>query len=81
MGKYLTNLETDFIYKSIDLFQSNITVMDVGAEAGRFSLLAANSKAIVVSVYVNSYALKRLKLKSELLATFVASISKKLTFT
>ena len=33
MGKYLTNLETDFISKSIDLSQENITVMDVGAEA------------------------------------------------
>ena len=65
MGKYLTNLETDFISKSIELSQSNIRVMDVGAEAGRFSLLAANSKAIVVSVDVNSYALKRLKLKNK----------------
>ena len=65
VGKYLTNLETDFISKSIDLSQENITVMDVGAEAGRFSLLAANSKATVVSVDVNSYALKRLKLKTK----------------
>jgi 2-polyprenyl-3-methyl-5-hydroxy-6-metoxy-1,4-benzoquinol methylase len=64
MGKYLTNLETDFISKSIDLSNENITVMDVGAEAGRFSLYAANSKATVVSVDVNSYALKRLKLKN-----------------
>ena len=65
MGKYLTNLETDFISRSIDLSKENITVMDVGAEAGRFSLLAANSKATVVSVDVNSYALKRLKLKTK----------------
>jgi ubiquinone/menaquinone biosynthesis C-methylase UbiE len=65
MGKYLTNLETDFISKSIDLSQENITVMDVGAEAGRFSLYAANSKATVVSVDINSYALKRLKLKTK----------------
>jgi ubiquinone/menaquinone biosynthesis C-methylase UbiE len=65
MGKYLTNLETDFIFKSIDLSQAKITVMDVGAEAGRFSLLAANNKANVVSVDVNSYALKRLKLKNK----------------
>jgi ubiquinone/menaquinone biosynthesis C-methylase UbiE len=65
MGKYLTNLETDFISKSIDLSQANITVMDVGAEAGRFSLLAANNKATVVSIDVNSYALKRLKLKNK----------------
>ena len=65
MGKYLTNLETDFISKSIDLSQENSIVMDVGAEAGRFSLLAANNRAKVVSVDVNSYALKRLKLKNK----------------
>jgi ubiquinone/menaquinone biosynthesis C-methylase UbiE len=65
MGKYLTNLETDFISKSINLNQENITVMDVGAEAGRFSILAANSKATVVSIDVNSYALRRLKLKNK----------------
>ena len=65
MGKYLTNLETDFISKSVDLSQEHICVMDVGAEAGRFSLLAASSKATVVSVDVNSYALKRLKLKTK----------------
>ncbi len=41
MGKYLTNLETNFISKSIDLTRQNLTVMDVGAEAGRFSLFAA----------------------------------------
>ncbi len=64
MGKYLTKLETDFISRSVDLCQENITVMDVGAEAGRFSLLAANTKATVVSLDINSYALKRLKLKN-----------------
>jgi ubiquinone/menaquinone biosynthesis C-methylase UbiE len=65
MGKYLTNLETDFISKSINLNQENITVMDVGAEAGRFSILADSSKATVVSIDVNSYALRRLKLKNK----------------
>jgi ubiquinone/menaquinone biosynthesis C-methylase UbiE len=64
MGKYLTNLETDFISKSVNLYRENITVMDVGAESGRFSLLATGSKANVVSVDVNAYALKRLKLKN-----------------
>ena len=65
MGKYLTNQETDFISKSLDLSTENITVMDVGAEAGRFSLYADNTKATVVSVDINSYALKRLKLKTK----------------
>ena len=32
--------------------------MDVGAEAGRFSLFAANTNANVVSVDLDSYALK-----------------------
>lgn len=65
MGKYLTNLETDFISKSIDLSKENIAVIDVGAEAGRFSLLAANNKTCAVSVDINSYGLKRLKLKTK----------------
>jgi 2-polyprenyl-3-methyl-5-hydroxy-6-metoxy-1,4-benzoquinol methylase len=70
MGKYLTNLETVFISKSINLAQENITVMDVGAEAGRFSLLAANSKVTVVSLDVDSYSLKRLKLKTKQVMLF-----------
>jgi ubiquinone/menaquinone biosynthesis C-methylase UbiE len=76
MGKYLTKVETDFISKSLDLSQSNITVMDVGAEAGRFSLLAANNKATVVSVDVNSYALKRLRLKNKSIAVIQADARK-----
>jgi len=64
MGKYLTNLETDFISKAVNLKQENLTIMDVGAEAGRFSVLAANGKATVVSVDIDSYSLKRLKLKN-----------------
>jgi ubiquinone/menaquinone biosynthesis C-methylase UbiE len=76
MGKYLTKVETDFISKSIDLSQSNITVMDVGAEAGRFSLLAANNKATVVSLDVNSYALKRLRLKNKSIAVIQADARK-----
>jgi ubiquinone/menaquinone biosynthesis C-methylase UbiE len=65
MGKYLTNLETAFINKSVMLQKENLTVMDVGAEAGRFSLVASNHKATVVSVDVDSYALKRLKIKDK----------------
>lgn len=64
MGKYLTKVETDFISKSIDLSKQKLTIMDVGAEAGRFSLLAANNKATVVSVDLDSYSLRRLKLKT-----------------
>jgi len=64
MGKYLTDLETAFISKTIDLSRQNLNVMDVGAEAGRFSLFAANNKANVVSVDLDAYALRRLKLKN-----------------
>ena len=64
MGKYLTRTETDFIFKSINPSQIH-TVMDVGAEAGRFSLLAANNNATVIGIDVNSYGLKRLKLKTK----------------
>jgi len=64
MGKYLTKIETDFISKSVDLSKENIAVMDVGAEAGRFSLLPETSNATVVSVDLDSYALRRLKSKT-----------------
>ena len=64
MGKYLTKLETDFICKNVDMSLKNLTVMDVGAEAGRFSLLAANENTTVVSIDLDLYALKRLRLKN-----------------
>lgn len=66
IGKYLTKLETDFITKSIDFNRQNLTVMDVGAEAGRFSLFAAKANVDVVSIDLNLYALKRLKAKNRL---------------
>ncbi|MDR1992894.1 MAG: class I SAM-dependent methyltransferase [Nitrososphaerota archaeon] len=64
MGKYLTEIETDFISKAVDLSQEPLSVMDVGAEAGRFSLLPQNSKVQVVSIDINAYALRRLKQKA-----------------
>ena len=64
MGKYLTRLESDFIFKSVNLSRENLTVMDVGAEAGRFSLIAAKNKATVLSIDIDSRSLKRLKLKT-----------------
>jgi len=65
MGAYLTKIETQFISKSIDLSGGNLNVLDVGAEAGRFSLFAANIKANVFSIDIDAYALKRLKLKNK----------------
>ena len=64
MGKYLTRVETDFIFNSVIPSQMH-TIMDVGAEAGRFSLLAADSNATVIGIDIDSYGLKRLKLKTK----------------
>jgi ubiquinone/menaquinone biosynthesis C-methylase UbiE len=64
MGKYLTRIETEFIFESINLSQT-FTIMDVGAEAGRFSLLAASDKAMAIGIDLASYGLQRLKLKSQ----------------
>jgi ubiquinone/menaquinone biosynthesis C-methylase UbiE len=64
MGKYLTRMETDFIFKSIKPLQT-FTIMDVGAEAGRFSLLTSNSEATIIGIDIESYGLKRLKRKAK----------------
>ena len=64
MGKYLTQVETRFIMNSIDLSKAN-TVMDVGAEAGRFSQLTKAASTETISLDINSYGLKRLKLKTK----------------
>ncbi len=64
MGKYLTRIETDFIFKSINPEKTRL-VLDVGAEAGRFSLLASGTKAQVIGIDIDSYGLKRLKLKNK----------------
>jgi ubiquinone/menaquinone biosynthesis C-methylase UbiE len=63
MGKYLTRLETGFISKTIDLSNSG-AIIDVGAEAGRFSLMAANNNYAVTAIDIDSYSLSRLKLKN-----------------
>ncbi|MCW4044662.1 MAG: class I SAM-dependent methyltransferase [Candidatus Bathyarchaeota archaeon] len=64
MGKYLTRVETGFILKSITPSNMHF-VMDVGAEAGRFSLIAKDADAVTVSIDIDSYGLKRLKLKTK----------------
>jgi ubiquinone/menaquinone biosynthesis C-methylase UbiE len=64
MGKYLTQVETDFIFNSIAPSQMH-TIMDVGAEAGRFSLLATDTNATVIGIDIDSHGLKRLKLKTK----------------
>ena len=64
MGKYLTRMETDFIFKSITLLPT-CTIMDVGAEAGKFSSLASEKNATVIGIDIDSYGLKRLKLRNK----------------
>jgi ubiquinone/menaquinone biosynthesis C-methylase UbiE len=64
MGKYLTRMETDFIFKSINPSQT-CTIMDVGTEAGRFSSLTSENNATVIGIDIDSYGLKRLKLKNK----------------
>ena len=64
MGKYLTRIETDFIFESIPLSET-CTILDVGAEAGRFSLLASDNNANVIGLDLDSSSLKRLKLKTK----------------
>jgi ubiquinone/menaquinone biosynthesis C-methylase UbiE len=64
MGKYLTRLETSFILDSINPSKTHM-VIDVGAEAGRFSLMSTNSKATVIGIDIDSYSLRRLKQKNK----------------
>ena len=60
MGKYLTQIETRFIQSSINLSQTK-TIMDVGAEAGRFSQFSKTNTTETISLDIDKYGLKRLK--------------------
>ncbi|MEM2099318.1 MAG: class I SAM-dependent methyltransferase [Candidatus Bathyarchaeia archaeon] len=64
MGKYLTQVETTFIFSSIDPSQFT-AIVDIGAEAGRFSMLTENINAMSVSLDIESHGLKRLRLKTK----------------
>ncbi len=64
MGKYLTKMETQFISSTIDLSTAK-TLLDVGAEAGRFSNVSLYG-TLVISVDLDSYGLQRLKLETPL---------------
>jgi ubiquinone/menaquinone biosynthesis C-methylase UbiE len=61
IGKYLTKIETQFIQNALNASSPN-TVMDIGAEAGRFSQLNPNIETI--SVDIDPYGLKRLRKKA-----------------
>jgi ubiquinone/menaquinone biosynthesis C-methylase UbiE len=75
MGKYLTQVETNFINKAIDLSQTNV-IMDVGAEAGRFSQLSKTSNAVTISLDIDLYGLKRLKQKTTNINAILADARK-----
>ena len=64
MGKYLTRIETGFILKSIDTEKTSL-IIDVGAEAGRFSLLSLTTNISVIGIDIDSYSLRRLKQKNK----------------
>jgi ubiquinone/menaquinone biosynthesis C-methylase UbiE len=64
MGKYLTQVETNFVLNSLDSSHINV-ILDVGAEAGRFSQLPATENALVVGLDLDSHSLTRLKLKNK----------------
>jgi ubiquinone/menaquinone biosynthesis C-methylase UbiE len=63
MGKYLTQIETEFISRTVNLSKPGVFI-DVGAEAGRFSMLAANNAMTVIGIDIDNYSLRRLKRKN-----------------
>ncbi|MCX8151378.1 MAG: class I SAM-dependent methyltransferase [Candidatus Bathyarchaeota archaeon] len=63
MGTYITDLEMHFIFSSNHLKAGGL-VVDVGANAGRFSIPAAEV-ARVVAIDLDLHALKRLRLQNQ----------------
>ncbi|MEM2969197.1 MAG: class I SAM-dependent methyltransferase [Candidatus Bathyarchaeales archaeon] len=70
MGVYITNIEMHFIFDSKNLKIGGL-VVDVGANAGRFSLPAAEIME-VVAIDLDIHALKRLRLHSRKVNVIVA---------
>jgi ubiquinone/menaquinone biosynthesis C-methylase UbiE len=64
MGKYLTRIETSFVADSIAGLRPQM-IMDVGAGAGKFSLLEEENNGTVVSIDLDAHGLKRLKLQND----------------
>jgi SAM-dependent methyltransferase len=75
MGKYLTEVERAFIERAVD-FSKTECVLDVGAESGRVSLMALNTKTNVVSVDIDRVSLKRLKQRTQQAYIIVADARK-----
>lgn len=64
MGAYLTSVEVKFFLDSIDFAKCTL-VGDIGAGAGKFSLIAKQKKSDVTAMDVDLKGLKRLKLKNK----------------
>lgn len=64
MGKYLTRIETSFVIDSINGLRPQM-IMDVGAGAGKFSLLEEENNGTVVSIDLDNHGLIRLKLQDD----------------
>lgn len=71
MGIYLTNVETDFVLNAINLAECSL-VVDLGAEAGRFSIIAAKNNVDIIAIDVEVHGLKRLRLKNKLVNVVLA---------
>jgi len=71
MGTYLTNIEKDFFLKTINFLECNL-VCDVGAGAGKFSLLAAQRNVDVIAIDIDSHGLRRLRSKNKLVNVVLA---------
>jgi ubiquinone/menaquinone biosynthesis C-methylase UbiE len=64
MGKYLTRIETSFVIDSITGLRPQV-IMDVGAGAGKFSLLEEENNGTVVSIDLDNHGLIRLRLQND----------------
>jgi|PlaIllAssembly_1097288.scaffolds.fasta_scaffold35123_2 ubiquinone/menaquinone biosynthesis C-methylase UbiE len=71
MGAYLTRMETSFFLDSI-AFSPRDLVCDIGAGAGKFSLIAAQKDANVVALDIDLHGLRRLKAKDNRISVIVA---------
>ncbi len=62
MGTYLSKTEIDFFLSSIDFSECDL-VCDIGAGAGKFSLLAAQKNVTVIALDIDRHGLSRIKAK------------------
>jgi len=71
MGTYLTNIEQGFFLKTINLSECNL-VCDIGAGAGKFSLMAVQRNVNVIAIDIDSHGLKRLRSKNKFVDVVLA---------